>query len=127
MNASSINSSQNLYVRNYIGIFVTNKYLRINHWNQKFDQILKLKYESVFQEKSKKDEIVENLKELVQLIKDKGIRLEVSLSNSLKYYKTTHMVAERSSENSTSNEGTSYVRGDQEEKTSSIGIFEKRT
>lgn len=31
---------------NYIGIFVTNKCLKINNWNKKCDPILKLKDES---------------------------------------------------------------------------------
>lgn len=61
-------------VRNYIGKFVTYQYLRIKNW--KLDQIIKSKDESVhdFHEKSKKNEIIEKLNELVKLFKDEGIR-----------------------------------------------------
>lgn len=57
-------------VINYIGTFITNQCIRVNNW--KFKLILKPKDGSLleFQKKSRKEEIVEKLKELVQLLKD---------------------------------------------------------
>lgn len=56
-------------VRSYIGTFITNQYLRIKNLN--LNPILKSKDRSdhEFQEKSKKDEIIDTMKELVQLHK----------------------------------------------------------
>lgn len=36
-------------VRNYIGMFFTNKYLRVKNWNHKSDAILKSKDENVYE------------------------------------------------------------------------------
>lgn len=74
-----------------------------------------------FQENSKKDKIIEKLNELFQLFKYEDIssRNKESSTNSSNSYQTTHMVSfegtysivEWSSEDLTSNEVTSYVRG----------------
>lgn len=66
-------------VGNNIITFIANKYLRINNWNQNYDQILKLKDENVCdsQEKSKKEEIVNKLNELIHLLKDEGMSLNL--------------------------------------------------
>lgn len=55
--------------------FVTNKYLRINNWNQKSDPILKSRDGNVnnIPEKSKKEEITEKFNELIQLLNNEGI------------------------------------------------------
>lgn len=85
-----------------------------------------------FRKKLKKDEIIEKLNKPVQLLKDKGTSSKTKeYSNSSNSYQTnpmdsferTYSVVEQSSENSTSNEGTSYVR---EYKASLNEIFERR-
>lgn len=79
-------------LKNYIGTFVTNQYLRIKNW--KLNSVLKSKDWSYreFQEKLKKKEIIENLNELVQLLKDEGqcSKIEES-STSPNSYQTTPM------------------------------------
>lgn len=56
----------------YVRIFVSNEYLRVKNWNKKFDPILKLKGGNVynFQRNPKKEEIIEKINELIQLLKD---------------------------------------------------------
>lgn len=83
-----------------------------------------------FQEKSKKEEIIKKLNEIIQILKDEGksSNFEES-STSLNSYQTTPMVSleitysivEQYSKNSTSNEGTSCVIDCEE--VSSIRIF----
>lgn len=49
--------------------------VRIKIWNKKLDPILKLRVENIynFQGKPKKEESVEKLNDLIQLLKDEGI------------------------------------------------------
>lgn len=62
-----------------IRTFVTNKYLRVRNWNQKHDLIHKSRDENIcnFQEKSKKDAIVEKFNELIQPLKDEGMNSRI--------------------------------------------------
>lgn len=69
------------------------------------------------------------MKELVQLLKDEYVRLEnkESLTSAYSYHTTsvesserTYSLVERSSKDSTSNEGNSYSRNYEEEEESSI-------
>lgn len=70
-------------VINYIRNFVTNQYLRTKNW--KHNPILISKDESVckFQEKSKKEEIIKKLNEIVQLLKDEGTSSNIKESSTL--------------------------------------------
>lgn len=108
-------------IENYVGNCITNKYLRIKSF--KFNLILKSKDGSLheFQEKSKKQKIVEKLNYLIQLLKDEEVKTKESSTSSYSYhithvqsFKRTHSVVEQSSEDSTSNEGPSCSRNNKE-------------
>lgn len=84
----------------HVRTFVINKYIKINNQNQNSDPILKPRDGSVydFQEKSRKEEIIEKLNELIHLLKDEGMSsriLEESLATLSKNY------VEEEEENST--------------------------
>lgn len=83
---------------NIFRTFVTNKYLRINNWNQKSDPILKSRDGNVndIPEKSKKEEITEKFNELIQLLNDEGIssNMERSLpTSSNNPYESTPLIS----------------------------------
>lgn len=104
-------------------MFVTNQYLRVK--NLKFNLTLKSKDESLyeFQEKSRKNEILEKMNELVHFLKNEETKTEESSTLSFSYHTTqaesferTYAMVEWSSENSTSNEGTCYlINGEEDE------------
>lgn len=98
----------------YVGNCITNKYPRFK--NYKFNPKLKSRDRRLheFQEKSRKKEIIENLNELVQLVKDEEVKNEESSTSSHSYHTSlveslerTYSTFEWSSEDSTSNEGPS--------------------